>query len=229
MKNDRWVVDVDPVPMNPRTTFAEGYDIASVSAGSRGGIDVQFAAFGAVQKPAGWGTFTFDQVVVAIGQLKRAAEAGSWAEILDPVLPPDIRGRSHVGRDPENRALWLEADDGALRVMGASALGHPEVEGEWRDPNSSSFPYFASLPEQLRVQVGVGLGSLSVAAANGYFTPAGPLANFNMASIRELRTLVGMGIHSEMAAEWFDTRRRRINPWTNEELRHLEARGRDRF
>lgn len=232
MKNDRWVVDSDPVPMNPLTTFAEGYDLASVKAAHGGGLEVQFSAFGAAQKPAGLGsgkTLTFDQVVVAIGQLKRLAEPGSWAEILNPVLPPDVTGRSHVGHDAENRALWLEADDGALRVMGASALGHPEVEAEWGDPNSSSFLYFASLPQQLRVQVGVGLASLSVAAANGYFTRAAPLTNFNLASIRELRRMVGTAIHRDMAAEWFDTRRRRINPWTNEELSHLARIGRDRF
>jgi hypothetical protein len=224
MRGGRWVVDSAVAPANPMTSFWNGHEVRSVRPGSRGAVDVDLAevATGLVR------TVAFDRVVTAIGQLKQLHEAGSWASILDPVLPPDIHGRGHVRRDGENRALWLETDDGRLRVLGASALSHPELEAEWRDPNSSSHHYFSSLPDQLRVGVGIGLGSMSVAAANGYFASR-PNENYNLASIREMRRIAGSTIYAEMAGEWLETRSRRIHPWTKAELDHMAKLGADRF
>ncbi len=236
-KNGFRVVEGPVYPSGRNTRFAEGFDVVGVRV-SGSAVELDFRPYhpipnvrhvdGARNNLPPLASEQFDQVVVAIGHLQHPSEAGSWAAILDSLLQPAKRLKKHLMLDPQGRAVGLQSADGALRVLGAAALAHPDLAAVWRSPSTSSSLYMATLPEQARVDVGIALSAVTIAQANGYFGSR-PMNNLNVASESELRSLFQQPVFQEMSSAWVEMRASRIHPFTMDELKAVQASGTDRY
>ena len=232
----------DLFPSNPSTSFIEGY-VCDRLTPSGAGVQVTLTPSGKTSTPRHVdGTRTvvplppppmdFEQVVVAIGQARLPTDSESWAARLKNVLAPARAANRHFLRDREGRVVGLQTLDGNLRVLGSTALAHPDVATEWRQVNSSSQVFYESLYEQARVDTGIALSSIALAAAN-QFRAAPHDVNLNAVSDLELENgwmLTGhRPLFPTMAATWFEMRHARIHPFLEDEIKLIASINRDRY
>lgn len=221
------VVDSELYPANAETRFAEGVEVEQIFQTATGMLSVIFRQNAKATKHRHVNsseerlTFPpqseeFHQVVVALGQLRDVDEEGSWAHVLEGLLAAARKAGNHLIRDRNARVVGLQSADRRLRVLGASALTHPDVAAEWRSPGSASYLFFQSLGEQAKVDVGITLAAVTIAEANGVWETTRPNNNRNTACGADLRTIWA---RLEYAVDsWHDMRAVRIHPVTNAEL-----------
>jgi hypothetical protein len=226
------VVDGDIRPLHLSTTFGEHVEVTGLSL--TGALNSEVAVSYA-SSPSGPSVFTttfgtpssiltntdFDQVVWATGQATGLGETGSWADILEPILNIARGHGSHLIVDGEQRVVGLQSDRGDLRVLGATALAHPDVRKEWEAPGTASNLFFRSLVEQARVSVGITLAAVTIGAANNYW--AGRYnPSLNTASLKDMKKMMASWPKPLDGPEtWFELRAARVHPFEAVELARL--------
>jgi hypothetical protein len=221
--------DIRPISLN--TTFGEHVEVSGLALT---GTWNQQVAVSYTSSPSGpsvfrttFSTFSslanpdFDQVVWATGQATRLGETGSWADILEPILNV-ARGRgTHLIVDGEQRVVGLQSQRGDLRVLGATALAHPDVRQQWESPGTASNLYFRSLVEQARVSVGITLAAVTIAEANNFwFGNYNP--SLNTASLKDMKKMMASWPRLLDGPEtWFELRSARVHPFESVELARL--------
>ena len=171
-------------------------------------------------------------MVTAFGQARLYTDADSWANRLKKLLAPAQALKQHLIVDGEDRVVGLRTLGGELRVLGLTALSHPDVAAEWGQLNSSSYVFFESLYEQARVSIGIALSSIALSAANDFHAVA-PDVNLNAVSDIELERgwmIATKGpLFPTMARTWLEMRHSRIHPFLEDELKLVAALNRDRY
>jgi hypothetical protein len=166
----------------------------------------------------------FDQVIYSIGQVTDVLDPKSWAYMLRPVLAGAISRKNHLIRDRSHRAVGLQSEDQLVRVLGAAALSHPDLQPQWTTPGTRSNLFLRSLTEQARVRVGITLAAVTIAEANRYWT-TGPNENLNTAGLGDLKTLMATWDSAlDGPQTWFETRGTRIPPFAHSEFGSLLTR-----
>ena len=222
-----YAVESDIYPAHTGTRFAEGVEIESIVPNETGLSRVLFRqnSRAAKHRHVNWNgeqlTFPpqleeFNQVVVALGQHRALEDEGSWAHILEGLLAPARSVRAHLIRDRTLRIIGLQSVSGRLRILGTSALAHPDVAAEWRSPGSPSNLFFQSLVEQARVDLGITLAAVTIAEANELWGDSKSNNNRNTACRRDLQSIWLSLAHA--VGGWSDMRAVRIHPITTEEL-----------
>ncbi len=211
-------------PRSNLTTFGEHVKITHLLAPSSTKVEVSVSQFDKIAprwvarsaSPVGFSSAEFDQVVCAIGQEKTAKEPNSWAMMTKPFLRGLKKSRQHFIVDSEDRVVGLKNVDEKLRVLGAAALNHPDVDREWRKKYLDSYLYFRSLPEQARVPIGIAVAANTLAAANGFALANRP-PNINMCGLLVLGAPLGSFL-PDFAETVFSMRGVRMVPYTEQEL-----------
>jgi hypothetical protein len=226
-KGGTYFVESELYPAGYGTRFAEGVESEKISKTDDELVRVTFrdSGRGSVGRHVNWNeerlTFPpqaeeFHQVVVALGQLKAIKEKGSWAHVLDALLGSSLNNGTHFIRDNGQRVVGLQSQDGNLRVLGASALAHPDVAAEWRDSATPSYRYWQSLVEQAKSDVGIAIVALTIAEANDVWTSTLCNKNRNTVCAKDLNSVLSSITHA--ADCWHDTRSVRVHPITTAEL-----------
>jgi hypothetical protein len=226
------VVDGDIRPLHLNTTFGEHVEVTGLSLtgtwNSEVTVSYKSAPSGACVFTTTFGTPSpalantdFDQVVWATGQATRLGETGSWADILEPILSVARGHGSHLIVDGEQRVVGLQSDRGDLRVLGATALAHPDVRKEWETLGTASNLFFRSLVEQARVSVGITLSAVTIGEANSHW--AGSYnPSLNTASLKDMKKMMASWpMPLDGPETWFELRAARVHPFEAVELARL--------
>ena len=126
-------------PRNATTIFAEGFEPSTLGVLSNNKVRVYFQPItGAKSRYVNlhgrqaYPSFRdFDQVVYSIGQITDPLDPRSWANLLVPVLKGAIARKKHLIRDRNHRVVGLQSEDSRVRVLGAAALSHPDLQPQW--------------------------------------------------------------------------------------------------
>jgi hypothetical protein len=227
--NGNHVMDGDVCPIHPNTTFGENVEVISLSLNSSGKIVVGYQA-----TTSGASVFTmlsgtssslsydrFDQVIWATGQATLLNESGSWAEMLETILDVARHNGQHLIIDHDQKVVGLQSDNRRLRVLGASALAHPDVKKEWETAGTPSNLYFRSLVEQARVSLGITLAAVTIGEANEYWA-AGCNPSLNTASLSDMKQLMASWpTEFDSPEAWFESRGARVHPYEPVEIARL--------
>jgi hypothetical protein len=218
-------------PSNPTTVFGENLDATAIVLDTFGQVEVQLqpAATGTPRFIGPGGPFAFPttpglrvaQVVLSIGQETGHAEPRSWASLLRSVFGSAIHAGAHFIIDRQGLVVGMQSLDNRVRLLGAAALSHPDVQVEWAKPGTPSNLYFRSLVEQARVRNGITLSALTIAEANGLWS-SGVNGNLNTAGLKDLLQLTsGWPVGLDGAQSWFEMRGSRISPFERLEFQKL--------
>ena len=222
--NGNHVVTGDLTPRKSSTTFGEHVQVIALVGLDGHQVEVTTDPLpgktprwvGAAGPIASFVTEKFDQVICAIGQQQHPKDRQSWAAMVRTYIVEAKRHKQHVIRDADGRAVGLKNLEETLRVLGAAALGHRDIEKEWNNTDTPSYSYYRSLVEQARVPVGIVLAANSVSAANN-FVLSGRAPNVNTCSLTELESQLGWLV-PDLPATIFSTRGVRTIPYTEKEL-----------
>lgn len=232
MVNGERIVDGSLVPSKATTIFAEGFEPSSIHLVPNEKVRVHFQPVTSLQfryvnvhGRQAFPTFRdFDQVVYSIGQSTASEDPRSWASILKPLLKSAVTRKKHLIMDRNHRAVGLQSEDRRIRILGAAALSHPDLEPQWSTPGTRSNLLLRSMTEQARVRVGITLAALTIAEANGFWDDA-PNNNLNTAGLGDLKTLLQELDRPLNAPEtWFESRSVHIPPLTYSEVGSLMRR-----
>jgi hypothetical protein len=117
--------------------------------------------------------------------------------------------------------VGLQSEDQRVRVLGATALSHPEFQLQIADPDTELRKFYRSLAEQSRVRCGITFSALTIAEANGFWGTAAN-ENLNTASLADLKSLMATWDRELQGPEtWLEMRGIRIPPLAESEFASL--------
>ncbi|MEZ5352642.1 MAG: hypothetical protein R2762_08400 [Bryobacteraceae bacterium] len=161
-----------------RLSILEGYEVRSIAPDSPGRVRVGVAPTmgGPPLEP-----ISCAQMVGAIGQTNEFDDPRAMAAILSRIIPPGSPdGAAIRSRTADRRFLGLQSsgfdgnERGALRVLGAAAMKHPErwqFTGPFVAPRDGPFyDYFAHLCHQAKGLPSIPMAAHNIAEANGWFS-----------------------------------------------------------
>jgi hypothetical protein len=219
-------------PRNPNTVFAEKIHAPLLNVLVNNKVRVDLRPIPAVKPryvdsagnravPA---YIDVDQVIYSIGQNTDLNDAQSWPGLLKSVLQSAISNDRHIIKDRYGRAVGLQSDDGRIRVLGATALSHPDFQSQITTASTEFRKFFRSLTDQARVRVGITLSAVTVAEANNFWS--GTInENINTASLGDLADLMKQwDLELQGPQTWLDMRGARIPPLSEFEVDDLRKR-----
>jgi hypothetical protein len=230
--NGEHVVDGLLKPRKLTTIFAEGFEPTNIDVLPDDRVRVHFQPVAGkkfryvnMHGRQAFPTYRdFDQVIYSIGQITDPKNPKSLASLVASVLKSAISRKNHLILDRNHRAVGLQSEDQRVRVLGAAALSHPDLEPQWSTPGTRSNLLFRSLTEQARVRVGITLAALTIAEANRLWNPS-TNENVNTAGLGDLKVLLArLDPALDAPQTWFESRGVRIPPFTHSEFGSLMTR-----